>query len=101
MITFAIIIFLLQLGILVAINNLNRKADKIMATQAEDAAALQKVAAQMDKISTEVTALLTLIQQLKDAAANSDTVSPELQSAIDAVAAKAQAIDDLNPDATT
>lgn len=70
-----------------------------MATQSEDAAALQKVATQMDKISTETTALLTLIQQLKDAATNADVVSPELQSAIDAVAAKAQAIDDLVPDA--
>lgn len=71
-----------------------------MATQAEDAAALQKVAEQMDKVAGETAQLLVKIEELKTAAQNSDVVSPELQAAIDAVAVKAQAIDDLVPDAT-
>lgn len=76
---------------------LSQKA--IMTTQAEAAASLQSVSATLDKVSAETSGLLAEVQALKDAAANSDSVSPELQAAIDAVTSRASAIDALVPDA--
>lgn len=71
-----------------------------MSTQAEAAAQLATVAATLDKVSAESTALLVEIATLKDLAANAaNTVSPELQAAIDAVSTRSAAIDALVPDA--
>lgn len=70
-----------------------------MATQAEAAAQLQTVVANLDKVSGETQALKTEVQALKDAATANGEVSPELQTAIDAVAARVAAIDALVPDA--
>lgn len=70
-----------------------------MATQAEAAQQLTKVNDSLTKIGGETANLLTEIQKLKDAAATSGQVTPELQAAIDAVAAQATKVDDLVPDA--
>jgi hypothetical protein len=76
------------------ISNLRWSLD-IMATQAEAAAQLGTVLSALDKIGTETTQLLSDIQALQAAASDA---TPELQSAIEAVAARAQAIDDMVPD---
>lgn len=68
--------------------------------QAEAAAALQTVVTKLEKVSGETSALVAEVQTLKDAAANADSVSPELQAAIEALSTRAQAIDDLVADAT-
>ncbi len=89
---------------------LEGKLDIVMATQAEDAAALKElkqgltdVATQLSKATDEI---LAKIKALTDAAANAD-VNPELQAAIDDVKAAgdalkpvAQALDDVVPDTT-
>lgn len=67
----------------------------IMATQSEAAQQLTSVLAVLDKIGSETTELLAEVEELKAQATN---VSPELQTAIDAVAERAQGIDDLVPD---
>lgn len=85
------------------------KTETIMATQAEATAKLQEVLAQQQKtageigvVQTEVNTLKQTIEDLKAViAAGNDQVSPELQAAIDAVAAQAQVVDDQIPDAPT
>lgn len=70
-----------------------------MATQTEAAAVLTQLNTKLDKISGETAASLAEIQALKDAAQNNQgEVGPELQAAIDAVVARAQALDDLVQD---
>lgn len=70
-----------------------------MATQTEAAAVLNELNTKLDKISGETSASLAEIQALKDAAQNNQgEVGPELQAAIDAVVARAQALDDLVQD---
>ena len=86
-----------ETGILSAIHQLE---ELIMTGQAEAAQTLATVAASLDKIAAESAALLEevatrkalLEQQVGD-------LSPELAAAIANVSAKAQAIDDLVPDA--
>lgn len=82
-----------------ALLNVLTKVIQIMTTQTEAAAQLQTVVTTLAKVKEESTALLVEIATLKDLAANAaQTVSPELQAAIDAVAAAAGAIDALVPD---
>ena len=89
-----------QAALDVALLSIIRKVTRIMTTQTEAAAALSTVAATLDKVSAETTALLVEIATLKDLAASAaQTVSPELQAAIEAVAGRAAAIDALVPDA--
>ena len=80
------------------INLLLEKADKIMATQAELATQLNTIKTQLVKVGTETTTLLTKIEELKQVVLN-QPVTPELQAAVDAVAAQAKVVDDLVPDA--
>lgn len=83
-----------------ALLNLITKVIRIMSTQTEVAAQLQTVVATLGKVKEETTGLLVEIATLKDLAANAaQSVSPELQAAIDAVAQAAGAIDALVPDA--
>lgn len=67
-------------------------------TDAEAVAKLTKTNETLVKVSNETDALLREIEALK-AQAEKDEVSPELQAAIDAVDARANAIDELVPDA--
>lgn len=85
-------------SIIQTINQLTSKTDKIMGAQEDDAAKLEAVATQLDKISTESSASLALIADLQAQIAALPQVSPALQAAIDKVAAKAQIIDDLVAD---
>lgn len=73
-----------------------------MATSAELQASIESTTAQVAKIGTETTALLALAADLQaalDAAvANSNTISPELVAAVDALKAQVTVVDDLVPD---
>ena len=73
---------------------------KIMATQEEVTAALVAAKQQVDKIGTETRTLLTRITELLAQIANQgDSVTPELQAAVDDLKAQLQVVDDLVPDA--
>ena len=85
-------------AILTRLDTILERTQEIMSTQAEAAAALQAVATQLDKVKGETTALVAEVQALKDAATNADTVSPDLQAAIDAVASRTASIDGLVTD---
>lgn len=83
-----------------------------MATQADIAAqlraqnaSLKAISDGIDKVGTETDQVLKEVQDLKDVIANQDVVSPELQSAVDDVAAAVDslkthvtAVDDKVPD---
>ncbi len=69
-----------------------------MATQAELVATLNAVNENLKKIGLETGTLLTKIDELKAQVAAGGAVTPELQSAVDAVAAQAKVVDDLVPD---
>lgn len=73
---------------------------KIMATQSESAAQVQKLTDEVNKIGTETRSLLTKIDELMAIIASGQVqTSPELQAAIDALQAQVQVVDDLVPDA--
>jgi uncharacterized protein (DUF3084 family) len=84
------------------LKQLNRKADKIMGSQAEAAQALRDLATSLGNISTQLTkATAEIIAALQ----NQQNVTPELQAAVDALtpikdslAGESQTLDDLNPD---
>lgn len=63
-----------------------------MGTQEEAAEKLNQIADQLAKVQAEV-------QALKDQAGQEPVISQALQAAIDRVAAAAQTVDDINPDA--
>lgn len=97
-----------QLGDLaLAVGKLSIKLDVLthlgvrsMATQKEVADQLKDVTAKLSKIGTETGTLLTKIEELKAVIEAGGNVTPELQAAVDALAAQAQVVDDLVPDAT-
>ncbi len=72
-----------------------QNTEKIMATQAEAAAALVALKEQLTKANAEIQAK---IQALTDAANNASNVSPELAQAIEDLKPAAQALDDIVPD---
>lgn len=72
--------------------------EKIMATQQELTTKLNAVTDNLKKVGAETTTLLAKVEELKTTIA-SGTVTPELQAAVDAVAAQAKVVDDLVPDA--
>jgi len=74
---------------------LNFKIDQMAKQQSEAAQELRDLRGQLSKANVEIQAK---IQALIDAAAN-DTVSDELQTAIDDLKPAAQALDDIVPDA--
>lgn len=80
-------------------NLIRRKADVIMANDAEQIAQLNAIKDQLVKVGGETSLLLLKIQELQDLLAN-QPVSDELKAAIAAVAAQAQVVDDAVPDAT-
>ena len=83
------------------IHSIIKKLNKIMATQAELAASIAAITAKVTKIGTESTATLAKVQELQDVIDNlpTGTVTPELQAAVDALAAQVQIVDDLIADA--
>jgi ABC-type transporter Mla subunit MlaD len=75
---------------------LGKELQKIMANQAELAAQLSAVSAQLAKASGEIVARVAALEQ---AIANAGNSTPEVDAALEAVKQIAQALDDLNPDA--
>ncbi len=70
----------------------------IMATQADLVVQLTAIKDNLVKVGGETTTLLAKIDELQALIANAP-VSPELQAAVDAVAAQAKVVDDLVADA--
>ena len=75
------------------------KVDKLMATQAELAASLDLVSAQVTKIAAESSATLAKVADLEAALAAAGNTSPEVDAALAALKAQVQVVDDLVPDA--
>lgn len=65
-----------------------------MLSQKDAAVKIDGLTTQLGKISTEV-------QALKDALANQENVSPEVEAALGRLEAAVTGVDDLNPDAPT
>lgn len=80
-------------------NSTNLKLNKIMSKQSDLAADMATITAQVAKIGQESTATLQKVADLEAALANQDNVSPELQTAFDALKAQVTVVDDLIPDA--
>lgn len=80
---------------------LTKLGDRIMATQAELAADLQTVTAQVAKIGTETSTLLQKVADLEAALAAGGVTTPEVDAAMAALKAQAAVVDDLVPDAPT
>lgn len=80
------------------LHRIQYKVDKIMATQAQLAADLALVAAQVAKIGGETQALLQRIADLEAALANSGNLTPEVEAALAALKAQVQIVDDLVAD---
>ena len=75
------------------------KLRTIMTTQTELATQLDAVSAQIDKIGTETSTTLQKVKDLEALLAAGGTVSPEVQTALDALKAHVQTVDDLVADA--
>lgn len=81
------------------------RLDRIMADANELVQKLNAVAAQQEKTKGEITnlqgsvdGLKQQIKDLQDQLGSGSTITPELIAAVDAVALKAQEVDDLIPD---
>ena len=70
-----------------------------MATQQEAAAQLETIVTELVKIGAETQTLLDKVAALQAALDAAGAVTPELSQAIADVAAQAQKVDDLVPDA--
>lgn len=72
---------------------------QIMATQAEQAAAIRSVTDLVKKIGTETSSTLDMVQNLKDQIAVSGNTTPELDQAITDLLAQARKVDAMVADA--
>lgn len=72
-----------------------------MATQDELAQALNDLTATVTKIGTETKALIDNVATLTTELNNAGTVSPAVQTALDALTARVNIVDGLVPDAPT
>jgi len=75
------------------------RLDTIMASQAELAAELATVTAEVEKIGNETRALLQKIDDLTAALATSGATTPEVDAALAALKAQVLIVDQLVPDA--
>jgi hypothetical protein len=73
----------------------------IMLTQSELAVQLTALTTQVQHIGVETDTLKTKITDLETAINNGGTVSPEVESALNALKAQVQVVDDLVPDNAT
>lgn len=76
-------------------DELNRKLEAIMASQAEQAAALRALSAQLTKARAEI---IRAVDRLALALANAGATTPEVDAATADLQAVVQTLDDLNPD---
>ena len=78
------------------------RLENLMATQSELATQMATVTAVVQKVGTESAATLALVtalqKQIANLLANGGNVTPELQAAVDALAAQIKVVDDLVPD---
>lgn len=85
----------------VSLETISQQLKQIIMTQTEAVTALNGVNTELVKVGTETSTLVKnvsdLTQALADAKANGD-VSPELEAAINTVAAQTKTVDDLVPD---
>ncbi len=81
------------------LRELKSQGEKIMATQKELADQLNGISDQLVKVGAETTTLIKTVDDLKAVIANGPEVTPELQQAVNKVAAQAKVVDDLVPDA--
>lgn len=77
---------------------LTQKVDAIMATQAEQAATLRALGAQLTKARAEI---IRAVDRLSLAVAAAGATSPEVDAATADLQAVVQTLDDLNPDEST
>jgi hypothetical protein len=85
---------------LLKIHELNLKLETIMGKQIDMAQEMAAITAQVAKIGEESKATLQKVADLEAALAAQDSVTPELQTAFDALKAQVTVVDDLIPDAT-
>lgn len=81
------------------LDNIERKLNKIIMTQAELVTQLNTITAQVAKIGVETGNTLQQVIDLKALLAAGGTVTPEVIDAVTALQAQAQKTDDLVPDA--
>lgn len=72
--------------------------EKLMATQAELAKALNDIGAQVAKIGTESTTTLQKVKDLEAALAAAGNTTPEVDAALAALKAQVQVVDDMVAD---
>lgn len=78
--------------------NINRKVNRIMVSQVEGQARLEALAGKVDKVFGEVTNLVELVAELRGELEAAGALSEGVTAALEALEAKVQAVDDLNPD---
>ena len=81
------------------LRTINHKINQIMATQVELTSKLNQVTTQLQKIGNESAQTLQKVTELQAIIDAGPVVTPELQAAVDALAAQVQVVDDLVPDA--
>jgi multidrug resistance efflux pump len=79
------------------LDSLHQKVDTIMATQAEQAAKLRALGAQLAKARGEI---IAAVDRLTAAVAAGGGTTPEVDDATAALQVAVQGLDDLNPDET-
>ncbi len=82
-------------------HDLDQLEQKIMLTQAEAAAQIRSLTAQIAKIGTETSKTLQKVTDLEAVITAGGNVSPEVEAALADAKTQAQATDDLVPDDTT
>ncbi len=97
--TYEIISSLSLLAVWVVIIKQQQNQRQIMATQKDLADSLTALTTQVAKIGDETAKLIRKIADLETALNNVDNVSPEVQTAFDALKAQVQVVDDAVPDA--
>jgi hypothetical protein len=81
------------------LRTINHNTQKIMANQTELVNKVNTITAQLQKIGNESAQTLQKVIELQAVIDAGPGVSPELQTAVDALAAQVQVVDDLVPDA--
>ncbi len=88
-----------EYAVIVLLKTILSNQEELMATQADLVKQLTAVKDELVKVGAETTNLVKAVADLQAVIANGPAVTPELQAAVDAVAAQAKVVDDLVPDA--
>lgn len=82
----------------IELKSINQKLITMAKTQAELAAEMNQISAQLTKVAGESKQTLDKVKELEEALNSQENVSPELQSAFDNLKAQVLVVDDLIPD---